>query len=274
MDGHPKSRTLDALSPVSVIFVATRPEQRGMVIVGWYRNARLYRAEHSFGSGKRQRIEASADEAVLIPIENRDHTIPKAAKGISGIGQSNIFYLDGQRRSLPWIQAAIKYVMEYVGPNALQPVARDLADPVTAAEVEEERQAGFASNPIIRKAVEEHAMRFVQKEYQRRGFHLEDRHTREPYDFAYKDGDTERFIEVKGSRQDMPAIILTANEVAFARKHSAEMELCIVHSIEVEGNEKPDGHGGILEIFPQWNPDSHQLAATQYQCKLDRKLVK
>ncbi len=73
------------------------------------------------------------------------------------------------------------------------------------------------------------------------------------------------------AQSEAPAIILTANEVAFVREHISEMELCIVHSIEVEDGDRPRAHGGVLEVIRPWNPDRHDLKPLQYICHLFRK---
>ncbi len=118
-------------------------------------------------------------------------------------------------------------------------------------------------------------MRFVKNNYKERGLTLEDRSKTCPYDFSYLDGETEKFIEVKGSQQDeLPAIILTANEVRFARENLRRMELCVVHSIKVEDGELPITSGGILKFFSQ--VESRPLTTLrpiQYQCKLNSDLT-
>ena len=103
-------------------------------------------------------------------------------------------------------------------------------------------------------------------------FKLKDTSKTHPYDYSYIDGDLERYIEVKGSQQESPPIILTRNEVAFARQHSAPMELCLVHSIVVKDGPNPIATGGVLVRFPHWNPDDHELAAMQYQCTPNQAL--
>jgi hypothetical protein len=278
VDGRPESRMLDEISPILVIFVAPHEDGKGAVIVGWYSKARLFRRQHEFKPGKLGRVEAEARESVLVPHTRRSRgpRIPRATPTTTGMGESNIFYMtekDGGRRSLPWADAAIKYVTNYIDENALVPGATDVADPVTSTEVKEDQKAGFASNPRIRKAIEEHAMRFVEKEFKKQRIILEDWSKTRSYDFSYRDGETERFIEVKGSQHKQPAIILTANEVLFAREHSAHMVLCVVHSIQVKDGVEPKASGGILECFQQWNPSSHKLEAIQYQCKLNRDLA-
>jgi hypothetical protein len=275
IDGRPETRKLDQLSPVLVIFVATHPNGGG-VIVGWYKNARLYRHEQARLDGHAFRIEADAKDAVLVPFSKRDFSVPRATTKSPGMGQSNVYYLfdsHGKPRFVPWAEKAIKYVLKYTGENALDPGATDVADPVTAAEIQQERKAGRASNPKLRKAVEERAMLVVEQHYKDQGIALEDRSKKCSYDFYYTDGGKLQFIEVKGSQLKNPAIILTRNEVEFARRHWQDMELCVVHSIAVDGEDEPKASGGILERFSQWNPDKHELAAIQYECRLDRDLA-
>jgi 5-methylcytosine-specific restriction protein A len=108
VDGRPETKKLDELSPVLVIFVATHHENGGGVIVGWYRNAQLYRHEQTGLNGHEFRVEADAGDAVLVPADKRiEFPIPKASPDVSALGHSNVFYLfdeRGQSRSLPWAQ--------------------------------------------------------------------------------------------------------------------------------------------------------------------------
>jgi len=270
VDGRTETKKLDQLSPVLVIFVATHPDGRGAVIVGWYKNARLYRHCQQSSNGHNFRVEADAKDAVLVPYIKRK---PKIKTGQGGMGHSNVFYLFDQKGNpilLPWANVAIKYVNKYAGDNALNPGATDVVDTVTSAEIQQERKAGRTSNPKLRKAVEEHAMRVVDQHYKNQGIVIEDHSKKCSYDFFYKDQGIGRYIEVKGSQLKNPAIILTRNEVKFARKNWQHMELCVVHSIKVEGQDDPKASGGTLERFPQWNPDNHKLEATQYECRLIR----
>ena len=84
------------LDGVTVVFVATRPEEGGRVVVGWYRNARVW-------SEGRQRpdpghdwyfAEAKTKDCTLLGINDRDRgfEVPQARKGVFGMGQSNIRY--------------------------------------------------------------------------------------------------------------------------------------------------------------------------------------
>lgn len=97
---------------VLVIFVALHPKRTGLdgpLIVGWYRNATIYRSEQESKDGEGSyRVEAAAKDIKCVPVLDRKKTIPRARKGKTGIGQSNIFYTrdsKGERLSLPWLKS-------------------------------------------------------------------------------------------------------------------------------------------------------------------------
>lgn len=276
IDGCSETKKLDKISSVLVIFVATHPTEGGGRIVGWYKNAICYRDDQPLSNGNVFRMEADAKDAILVPVNERSFRIPKATKKLPAMGQKNVFYLydkNGNLRDLPWVGKALDYVCGYMRSNVLNPDEIDIADSSTVFEIQQERRAGRSSNPKLRKAVEEHAMEIVKQHYQKKGIDLEDKSKTCSYDFSYTVQGKQRFIEVKGSQLKNPAIILTRNEVEFARENQRQMELCVVHSINVDGKDDPKASGGILECFPQWNPDNHELSAMQYECCLNRDLV-
>lgn len=94
------SKTDDSVSGATVIWTAG-PESGGTVVIGWYRNATIFRnfkqltkptpLQKSSGISS-YRISAPTADAVLLPIEKRKFLIPRAVKG--GIGQSNVWYAD------------------------------------------------------------------------------------------------------------------------------------------------------------------------------------
>lgn len=90
----------DFVEGVTVIWTAG-PDSGGTAIVGWYKNATVFRAaQHIKNPTSLQkkngivnyRICAPASEAMLLPISKRSFMIPRAVKG--GIGQSNVWYAD------------------------------------------------------------------------------------------------------------------------------------------------------------------------------------
>jgi 5-methylcytosine-specific restriction protein A len=90
----------ECIDGITVIWTAG-PDSGGTAIVGWYKNATVYRDSQQLNKPTKlqkrngltnYRILADASNAILLPIDKRDFMIPRAVKG--GIGQSNIWYAD------------------------------------------------------------------------------------------------------------------------------------------------------------------------------------
>ncbi len=93
----------DFITNVNVIWTATHSE-RGRVVVGWYKNATVYRGYQKFDivplfhkanhiTG--YRIVAEESNCELLPIERRTFQIPTRVEG--GMGQANVWYADRPR---------------------------------------------------------------------------------------------------------------------------------------------------------------------------------
>ena len=79
---------------VTVVFVAPRQAGKGSVVVGWYRNARVWhdmRQRPSPGHGK-YFAKARTEDCILLEIEDRTFEFPRASKCVFGMGQQNIRY--------------------------------------------------------------------------------------------------------------------------------------------------------------------------------------
>ena len=81
------------LDGVTVVFVAARPEG-GRVVVGWYRNARVWRERqrrpdpgHDWHFAK-----ARTEDCTLLGVDDRTFKVPQAREGVFGMGQSNTRY--------------------------------------------------------------------------------------------------------------------------------------------------------------------------------------
>lgn len=107
----------ESIEGVTVIWVAS-PDSGGTAIVGWYKNATVFRDPQKIKKGSclqkknglngyRYRILADASNATLLPIEKRGFMVPRAVKG--GIGQSNVWYADGPE-SADLVERALKLV--------------------------------------------------------------------------------------------------------------------------------------------------------------------
>lgn len=93
-------KTDKSVSEVTVVWTAG-PESGGTAVVGWYKNATVYRDYQKFSNRSKlqkenglnhYRIMASAKDTTLLLPDERTLLIPRAVKG--GIGQSNVWYAD------------------------------------------------------------------------------------------------------------------------------------------------------------------------------------
>ena len=95
------------LDGVTVVFVATRPGG-GRVVVGWYRNARVWHEPRPRPEPGHDCYFAEAEEAdcTLLNVDEREFEVQQAREGVFGMGQANIRYTDDSLagpvvRSLP-----------------------------------------------------------------------------------------------------------------------------------------------------------------------------
>ncbi|WP_151811570.1 DUF3883 domain-containing protein [Acinetobacter bereziniae] len=109
------------ISGVTVIWIATNPDTRGSYIVGWYKNATVFRDYQEFevipGDQQKNRIDgfrikAKASNSRLLSLDERNFEIPRAGKNGYGIGQSPIWYAKGEKNS-----ELVKQVIGWVNGN-------------------------------------------------------------------------------------------------------------------------------------------------------------
>lgn len=105
----------DSISGVTVIWTATAP-QGGTVIVGWYKDATVYRFYQKLNSEEKDQLEnesgsyivkAKVENGFLLSESQRNFLIPRAQKG--GIGQSNVWYADK-----PESQSIVRDIVHYL----------------------------------------------------------------------------------------------------------------------------------------------------------------
>lgn len=89
----------DIINNVLVIWTALQPDSKGTYIVGWYKNATVYRNEQTNiprlykGENFGYFVTADADDCTLLPENLRKKEVYRAtARGKGWIGQSNIWY--------------------------------------------------------------------------------------------------------------------------------------------------------------------------------------
>ncbi|MFZ0798089.1 MAG: EVE domain-containing protein [Terriglobales bacterium] len=141
---------------------------------------------------------------------------------------------------------------------------------VEAAVAARAKNQGFQMDSAVRQALEEHAMKRAEAHFvslfdsvKRRG---------KPYDLCCTKEASVLYVEVKGTQTDGAEILLTPNEVGFAKKHRGEMALFLVYNIAVA---KEDGKivtsGGSTHIDLNWVIDDAGLSPLGYSYSLSGK---
>ena len=130
------SREAESVNGVTVVWTALHPEG-GTVIVGWYRNARVYRRFQTFRQApelhrrsgvKGYWVSAAEADGYLLPESRRRKEVPRGERG--GMGQANIWYGDtpGADRLIRSIEVFLGDV-ESTGVRESLRVRVDKADP-------------------------------------------------------------------------------------------------------------------------------------------------
>ena len=189
----------DHTDGVTVVFTATPPEG-GRVVVGWYRNARVWRDQQRRGD-RIYFARASRDECMLLDVEERVLLVPSAGRPPStwGMGQSNVRYVDQKDEDQEFIQALLQYMespADFDVPAGVGGVPRQL-------------------DPTWRARVERAAVDFVIADYESRGFECDSVEAdNKGWDLEVTRGAVKLLVEVKGCSGDSRQVELTPNEYA------------------------------------------------------------
>jgi len=119
----------DQIDGVLVIWTALQPETKGTLIVGWYKNATVYRNEQSDikrpfnNENLGYFIEANGKDCVLLAENYRTKKVPRMGKG--WMGRSNIWYAN-YPNVINYRQGVFDYINENSSPandvsNVYQP---------------------------------------------------------------------------------------------------------------------------------------------------------
>jgi hypothetical protein len=130
------------------------------------------------------------------------------------------------------------------------------------------KEAGWEKNPEIREAIESYAVKSAKTYFKRRGYEVYEQG--KPYDLLCRRGRSRKFIEVKGTRSEAESVLLTGNEVVFARANENCMALYVRHSVRVKGRKKPVVVGGRTLLLDPWRISSGSLRPVEYIYALPR----
>lgn len=201
------------MDDVTVILFATNPVTGGQFVVGWYLNARLYRAYQKKKIGGTERMficETKSTNGNVIPVAKRIFKMPNSSDG--GPGQTNLWYIDNYSKSRSFLKALTNYIED---PDAYYVSKMDKSP----------RQ------PDVKKRLEVEwaAMEATMKYWELRGYHTADVSKKNyGWDIEAKleDGAKRLLLEVKGLSGDLNSLELTPNE--YKQSKRANFRLCVL----------------------------------------------
>ncbi len=216
-----------SISGVTVIWVATHHVKKGSLgakIVGWYRNATVFTTFQPFehipvlqkeNGISRYIIKAPSDQAVLLPVDARVITIPRAQDIKGFFGQSNVWYGDAKNED---VQKFVHTITNYIEQYEKESILEDLKNKQSYAKDQERKVK------VEQAAIRTSICYFEQLGYAVRSVEKDNC----GWDLEAEAGRTSLRIEVKGLSGDVFNIGLTPNEYKAFEKKSDDYRLSVV----------------------------------------------
>jgi len=210
----------ESIDKVLVVWVA-RSLIFGTVIVGWYKNAVIYRNEqaepgdphrqykdHEFGYF----IKAKRGNCVLLPIENRIFRIPR---GKGWMGQSNVWFAD-QKRHFNFKRKALEFI-------------NNNGEIIAEKKRMDAKSRSWQIDPLKRQKVEEIAIKTTTKHYRKIGFYVKSfERNNIGWDLEATLNNKMLRLEVKGLSGNDVTIELTPKEYESCNAYPDSYRICIV----------------------------------------------
>ena len=208
------------VSDITAVFTA-KYKDGGTFIVGWYRNATLYKHyQESIFEERKYRgqnigyyVVANAQDATLLSIDER-LALPKIPRRIKGgMGQSNIWYADAKIKEITAFRNQIlKYINEY---DQARAIARCSHKKNNDAE--------------LKKEIENIAVRIVTEYYSKIGYLVKSvEKDNVGWDLEITHNKITLKVEVKGTSSKDISVILTSNEYSKMNQYINQYRLGIV----------------------------------------------
>lgn len=137
------SKDATKVENVLVVWVAKKGKEQNSKIVGWYKNATVYREFQEFNTLDNERdvvvfrVKTKAEDGVLLIPTDRTFIMPRASKSKDGVGmgRSNIWYADNDEAK-PFIEKVVKYINEFNKKQCNLKVTEDILNRKTLDELE------------------------------------------------------------------------------------------------------------------------------------------
>jgi hypothetical protein len=146
----------------------------------------------------------------------------------------------------------------------IEQTARDLPEKEASIAYVIASGQGFAS-PAELKAIEKYSMDYAISYFINEGYTVKDVSADKSYDLEISNNGEYLFVEVKGTKSEGAEVILTRNEVRWAKDHEQNMILFIVHSINSKESYSTHSKQNITKIGSPWHIDDHDLSPICYR---------
>jgi hypothetical protein len=205
----------DSLDRVTVVLFAKNPSSGGEFIVGFYKNATLFRNVQNLPASKRlghpyYLVKAKLSDGRLIDEGERIFELPK-----DGPGQTNAWYIE-----------------QYRDPNYQNRVRSYIENPDAYKRPDEgkiDAKSAWQKDVELRKRIEYTAMDAVATYFSKRGFHIRYVHLdKVGWDLEAKKGNQLLYLEVKDLSGSIIQIEVTPNEYHQCKSNKTPFRFCIV----------------------------------------------
>lgn len=181
----------------TVVFFATNPKFGGQYVIGWYKNATIFKHTQELeikgrGNENQYSFECKKADGYLIPTNKRNEDLPK-----KGPGESNVWY---PKSDNPEHREFIKKVEKLISDPEKPPRSRPLGRPYQP-DIEKRKQVELAAMDMTWLHFESIGFEVIDVSKENKGWDLE----------ALK-GSKKLYVEVKGLSGALNCIELTPNE--------------------------------------------------------------
>lgn len=222
----------DEIHGVTVIWTAPRPSG-GTFVVGWYKNATVYREEQDAPQGSRRQnpkqksescgyyVEANAKDGKLLEKDLRTLKVPRFKKG--GMGISSVWFAHRTPLGRKFIKKVAPLIQkgELAVNHKLQKKKFLLSLP-RQSDLEQRQKIERTAMEVTTRWYEEHAYKVNRVHKQNLGWDLQ----------ASLKSEKPLLLEVKGLSRSEITIELTPNEYAQMQNHKEDYRICVVSSAD------------------------------------------
>ena len=222
------SKGSDKVENALVIWTARRLSGGGVVILGWYKDATVYRNHQPAPEGSDRKnpdktesgffIEAEEKKHRLLPIDARIFKIPR---GKNGMGQSNVWYAD-QKQHLIFKQKVLDFITNIekgkIFKKPMPPKAKN--------------GKAWQPDPYKRQKIEKIAIEKTKKYFENLGY-IVDSFEKDNigWDLEAIQGDQRLKLEVKGLSGKDLLIEFTPKEYEKMKEYVNSYRICVVTDV-------------------------------------------